>query len=267
MTGRTLRTLLAVGLVVSAGCSTDIAVSAWMPNFENQTASGSGSAMVDIKKDFGVDTDSTVLALDLSGRQGSQGYRINYWKITGEGSKIIATDLDFADYTYTAGDQTSTTFDLTNIGVMYEPTLYQNPRFGLLFLLGANLITFNMVATDITTPAPPGDGEVHVPPAGNTFESIGFIPVPVIGLGIQGKFTKWMGLTINATYFDTSNLGLGDDIQASYIGADIALTFGKPENYVMGMVGYKYAHAKYTVDTDKGDSTLDGFIGSVIFTF
>ena len=239
-----------------------------MPNFENETASGTGSAMVDVKKDLGVDTDSTVLALDISGRQGTQGYRVNYWKITGEGTATIGVGgLDFANYTYTAGDQTSTTLDLTNIGVMYEPALYQNPRFGLMLLVGANLIKFNMVATDITNPAPPGDGEVHVPPAGNTFESIGFIPVPVIGLGIEGKFTKWMGLAVKAMYFDTKNLGLGDTIDASYIGADIGLTFGKPENYVIGMVGYRYAHAKYTVDTDKGDSTLDGLTGSVIFTF
>ncbi|MBN1808698.1 MAG: hypothetical protein JW909_06485 [Planctomycetes bacterium] len=260
--------LLTCSALSSMGCITKLSTAYWMPGFETETASGAGSDMVNVKNDFGVETDSGILAFDVMGETSGQRIHLSYWKITGDGTAVIGPGgIDFADYTYSAGDQTSTTLDLTNIGVVYEPALVKKPRFDLRLLIGANLVNFNMVATDVTSPAPPGDGEVHLPADGSDFESIGYLPVPLVGAGFDIIFTNWISLSLRAQMFDTSYVGLEDTADATFLGGEVGLYFGRPKLHVQGFVGYRYFHTEYTVDDDSGDSTLDGITGGVFLTF
>ncbi|HHN46238.1 MAG TPA: hypothetical protein ENN09_02245 [Planctomycetes bacterium] len=254
-------------LALSGGCSTNVSAAYWMPSFENQTKSGAGGDTVDVKADFGVEADEGVLLFELAGSTGAHRFTANYWKIEGAGSKVMTADRDFADHTYAIGDQTRTSLDFTCIGALWEPALVNRPTFAFRLLIGANLINFNMAAENITNPAPPGDGETHVPADDSTFADIGYMPVPVAGASIDFPINRWLYFSARGQYFDTELIGGGLDFEASFTSAEAALLFGKPGNHVQGFAGYRYLRIKYDADDDAGDSTLDGVIAGAAFIF
>ena len=166
------------------------------------------------------------------------------------------------------GDSTSTTLDFTSIGAYWEPAVWMVPKHRIGLLIGTNLIAFNMVATDITNPAAAGDGEVHVPDASTSLGSIGFVPLPVVGVGYEAKFNHWVGLGFNAQIFDTSIVGEPiPGASALFYGGEVGVYLGDPAKHFGGFAGYRYYHIEYDYSGDIGNGTLRGAVMSVAGVF
>ncbi len=261
-----IRGALAAALLC-AGCVTGLHASYWMPHFSNETSSGSGSDLIDIQDDLGIETGN-LFVFEIQGEAGRQRGRLGYWQVTGEGSSTVgAGGFNFANHTYQAGDQTESEMDLAIISAVWEPGIVQTPRFRLGISIGVNMLQFNLVADDLTNPPAPGDGEVHVPSEDSDLSSIGYMPVPVAGLGIDVGIKPWLWFVLRGEAFDTDLVPLVPDVDALFYGGQAGFIFGRAKKHIIGFAGYRYYHAEYTYDTDTGDSTLNGPIAGLTVIF
>lgn len=267
MTARCASVLLLFAALLVAGCTTGLTTGYWLPAFSNTTQSGAGSNMVDIQQDLGIDTGN-VFAYEIQGESGKQRLRAGYWQLKGSGSAIVgAGGFNFAHHTYNPGDQTQSTLDMKIVTALWEPGLVMTPRFRLGLAIGANLLSFDLVADDITNPPMPPDGEVHAPGLGSGLENFGFLPVPVAGLGIEARLKLWLALYIRGEMFDTQLVPLIPDVDALFYGGEGGLLIGRPDKHFVAFAGYRYCHAEYAYSTDTGDSTLNGLVAGLRLLF
>ena len=264
--------LLLVGAgALSAGCRTTLEGSYWMPDFSSKQTSGTGGTELDLKNELGVVADENVLVYDLIGDAGRNRVRIDYWTIHGEGTSDFHGGFDFDYDAYPIGDNVEAKVDLEAIGVLWEPALIKADGFRLRLALGFDLIRFSMAVTDLDTPAITGTLEVPGPDGPLSGAGLDYMPVPKFGIGFEADMKPWVRLHARAQMFDASYLNLGDDFEGTFTTWVGGLVFGKHRG-VRAFVGYRYFNAEFSYtrtagDTDSGNATLSGLVGSVSLRF
>lgn len=267
MSGKT-RTALLIGLfALAAGCHPAITAAYWIPEFSSEQSTG-GAPALDLDSDLGVAMDDSVMVVELSGDEGRQRLRIDSWKISGQGireANVAKADIEFAGNTYPLDGELKTTVDMEILGILWEPALFKSKSFRLRLAVGANLLAFNMKIEETSGPQ---WSEVLVPGTDGPLASLGldYIPVPLVGVGIESELGGGLTLVARAEMFDAEALAMSEDFSGTFLNAVAGILYGKGKG-VWGFAGFRHFHAEYSFENDSADSSLSGPIFSLSLRF
>lgn len=253
---------------LALGCHPTLTAGYWMPDFTSeQTSGGATATTLDLDNNLGVVADEAVLVYELSGDEGRNRLRVDGWRIHGEGTATVddIAGFEFGGNIYAFNDNVVTTVNMEVVGILWDLALVKTGSFRLRLALGADLLSFAMKIEEVGGVQ---SSEVLVPGPEGPLSSLGldYIPVPLIGVGVETEFSPVMTFILRAEVFDTASLGISGDFSSTFLNVRTGLLFGKAKGFWL-FTGYRHFHSEYAYKDDRGESTLAGPVASLSLRF
>ena len=202
---------------------------------------------IDLKDTLGI-TESTVIP-EIEGKIGFLGtsrFIISYSPASYEGRKTIAKNLSFSGKTFSASESLKTQLDISMTSVLYEfaplpegviqPLTSSEPEMGL--LLGLKYLHTEAQITSNST--------------GSVVNETFGLPIPVVGLRIQGRLAENMQLESAGTWMSLKTK------DADLYWSDL---YGELKVSIVPKIpfGFGYKLTKLSVESDIGQSFASRF--------